>query len=644
MPSPEHEDPPLRREENTSEASKRGSKQTSPVNAEPPNLFHQITADFLTFESRSRNFLKSLLPNSTTPRNDEFASDESAVSNESQNLQGFEGCLAESDGGHYHGRGTDDEDDDDDDDDSLYSDERDGEDCSSSNSSGVYNYEYRDRRLRQILGGSMTGGTVSDRDSTDGTPSAHRSRNGSVEPRQSASGRQRTRSSGSRAGGGVAQPHSTNSGPLTQEQIPWDLREQLSKLDVRLSAEKDRFSSMDVSRRCAVLRVAKGSLQRAYELCEKYSQLIDRFALQMITVGDVQQVLSRNCFVYIGGDPKLCKDGRSAVLWICASRLPPIPKEDKKTFQKQEYCTALLRALLFLLETHRFGGATAKHSLNKRNRGRSVNSNQSDPATTTNGRASATTPREKSEERQGGETPQIKPPPVARSKGLIDPPSVVVLVDVSNTESARLSALVQVLSSAADLFRSSYPIKIRSVVISPRDSTQFGMQGEGQTSQHHEDPEATPLGPQSAAVAPPTQSSPETTTKKPFAFVSSLFGNKKLLPSSRASQSSVDQAKSGPKQKENSSESTTNTSSTSNNNNNSNNVGSRLWLNVMVSTWKLRFLPPTVRARTMIADFSTVVDAVRLTRLLLTSTRQLDQPQHQGTPEVAVAVPTGRNP
>ena len=233
---------------------------------------------------------------------------------------------------HYHGRGSgsDNDDDLDDDDSSLYSDERDGEDC-SSNSSGMYNYEYRDRRLRQILAGSLGGS--SDRDSTDGTPSARQSRNGSVEPRQSNNSRPRTRSSGSR--GAPGPQTSTNSGPLSIEQIPWDLREQLTKLDVRLNAEKDRFVSMDVSRRCAVLRVAKGSLQRAYELCEKYSQLIDRFALQMISVRDVEQVLSRNCFMYIGGDPKLCKDGRSAFYGFARPGFHRFLKMTRKHFRSK---------------------------------------------------------------------------------------------------------------------------------------------------------------------------------------------------------------------------------------------------------------------------------------------------------------------
>lgn len=561
------------------------SKQTSPVNQQQEpgsNLLHQITADFLTYESRTRTFLKSLLPTST-PRSGDLASDASsgAVSNESQNLRGFEGLLAESDGGHYRGGGSSD---DDYDDDSLYSDdEPDGEDC-SSNSSGVYNTEYRDRRLRQILaGGSSAGG--SDRESTDGTPSVHRSRNNSVEPqrRESSGNRPRTRSSGSR------NDPQMNSGPLCHEQVPWDLREQLIKLDARLRSEKDRFSALDQSRRCAVLRVAKGSLERAYSLSEKYSQLIDRFALQMISHTDVDKILSRNCFMYLAADPKLCKDGRSAVLWIAASRLPPMPeKDDKKTFQRQELCMDLLRALLFLLETNRFGGAAAK----RRGRGRSVNSNNaSDPA------SPLSVPlTESHQQQQGGEAPQRQPAAARKAGGTFqEPPPVVVLVDVSHADTPRLSSLAQVLSVAADLFRDSYPMKIRAVVINATDSTQFAQPEErGAPAATFQDPSGASTLPLEKKPLPETGAASERDrrgepTKKPFSFVTSLF-------------------------KKNNNN---NTAGTSNNTT----VTSRMWLSVTVSTWKLRFLSPTLRARTSIADFKTVVDPVRLARLLLTSTQ-----------------------
>ena len=246
-----------------------------------------------------------------------------------------------------------------------------------------------------------------------------------------------------------------------------------------------------------------------------------------------------------------------------------------------------------------------------------MNSNQSDPSTPGVARAASSTPRESDD--LGGETPQIKSTPNSSSrKPLVDPPPVVVLVDVSHTESAKLSALVQVLSTATDLFRSSYPMKIRSVVISAQDSTQFTSAGE---PEHHEDPQSAGGPPEPTTAANPqlVETKKPEPPKKPFAFVASLFNNKKAIPS-RASQLSAD----------NSAPTASGGGTTNSNNNNNNNVGSRMWLSVMISTWKLRFLPPTVRARTTIANFNTVVDSVRLTRLLLTSTRS--QPQQVSPP------------
>lgn len=575
------------------------SPAIAPSEGENASLFKQLSADFAEYEAKTAHFFKNLLstkrhgggatgalehspsplrgdplmagrprPVTTTLDHDHDDDDDSggsdSLSDDSQNLKGFESVVE------------------DDDDDTT------GE-CSSSNSE-VFR-SYRQRRMQMIMANHQ--GDSSAAFSSEGesgvrgrgrsvTPTDGKTTRGSRTRALSAATHRSTRSATSEGGSLV--------GARDVSRIE-SLRTAVQSAAIQQRAASPPHSSvpplhtcaegLDRKRLAAVLHVSKHDEQRAVRLALRYATLIDRLGLEHVQASDFDLLASRRAVVVLdshvtvdGGKPRpICKD-LSNLIWIEARRLPPQPPT-KDERSRRDYATNVIRFLLFLLERRRFSSSKSASSAAL------CDGNTATPKAADSSPPSGEVRDEDTQYLPESPLPASQPQPNTTNKPAITGASrkrpharrsgrqsgtldrgerFTCVIDVDGCESSTLSALVPLLSEGEELLCASYPLRISRVIV-----------------YHGGPPVAPALEQRETRVDSTAIAVHQSNAKKgPLQMISSLFGPKKV-------------------EKQHSSTTTSPPKPSSS-------LASKLWLSVMVSTWKLRFLQPTVRQRTLVSE------------------------------------------
>lgn len=549
------------------------------------NILQQLTTDLQQYEQKTRSFLKSILQSNRQPqdltqandtdtsllssrnhrrrrhraRDDEDEDDEvrtldnsSTLSNESQNLKGFESQVDDDeqleeedlDGDEVRrkdGHGSD-----------IYSDDDeglDGEECSSSGSQSDAFKAYRSKRMAMIMGsGGYSSAAVGSSDGEGIVP--HRS--------NSAGGLRKRNSSISRS----SEPGAPNLRQSQDPSVPWDLRDKVVMLEKALRDAKlnhsgsptsapssaspspkkhstsTHFDFLDRARLTAVLRVAKGDFDRAVALASRYSTLRDILGLALTCPEDVADWLKCGA-VHVtlagGREPNITRD-KTSLLYIVAKSLPSVPTTERA---RKEYTVQLVRCILYLIEKERF---SLKPSVGSPSKGELSAATVPEAAAIPAGVKGAKKVKGTQQRTVAGDGRCAE--------------TLTVVFDVSDCESSRLSALASIFGQCDELLSQHYPMQIsRLIAYLPGKAQQ---------------PPATVVDGKDSAK------------KGPVAMFKSLFKSNK---DKRPKQTTTG----GPSDDEPVAEKAPS-------------LATKLWLSVMVSTWKLRFLHPTVRSRTVVLD------------------------------------------
>lgn len=546
-------------------------------------LLRQLAADVAEYEARTTTFFKSLLSKGkkqTTLSGEGFADDcdggsnatepsEGSASNDSQNLHGFESAMEDS----FH-------------------DDDDGEECSSSNSE-VFR-SYRTKRMQMILSntsGAAGSGWDSTALSSDGegmVPSrgrasdAHSRSSLAVRP----SSRQRNTSLPSKKG--AQSPSFVSSVASIEVARLKELEEALTKRlpsgssspGAVVQQSSTHVECLDRQRLSAVLRVAKDDRTRAVSLATKYSALLDRLGLAQATPSDIQTIVALGALHVVcsrGNTPTLSvtKD-HSNLVFIEVRKLPHMPSAESS---RKEYGVSLIRCLLYLLESTRFSAQTEVTA-------GTGQSKVEAPAESIPADQQAVERKQTTSPQQETTAPQIKK--VKRvgqrhtTRDFVEAADAFTfLLDVTQCESSQLSALSAVLAQGEELLCAAYPMRIVKIVVYAGNKSVR--------------PDDLPVPRESSANAMVTTSTRQKPLKNPMSVISSFFQKKSITPAEDGTSSTAGGAPHSTKQS----------------------FATKLWLSVMLSTWKLRYLRPTVRSRTVMVDsLDGVVNASSLTAFL----------------------------
>lgn len=639
----------------TSPVSQRDGDLTNGTSGHASSgMLHQLASDLQVYEAKTTRFLKSLFPSRTrretvgtesaTPldddsirtQQDEEQTDEDLMSDDSQNLRGFESTIEG---------------------DQVVNSEDDGEAASSASSSAVFR-AYTDKRLAMILNPKAGVTTASSGAITDGgsvLPSSDgegvaRARSRSVDSKQhhpqqrsskgSLKGVRRSTSVSGVGGSSVAAreyqritelesalqqaagqtPPQASSGGSPQVKEPHGTAAPNS---IAASDHQGlHYASLDRGRLAAVLRIAKDDTQRAIKLAHNYSQLLDRLGLREACIDDMDE-FARCGAIKIFLPARATVDARSGTCWVPAQmksivfpsktitrdgsrlctidvrRLPKVPTSGGPAAKKQ-YAAGLMRFLLYILEDLRFhmtggaprcsleGGETATalavpmdtplpttiHRYPSEQQSPTATSTAAPTQTTTTSTDSLALmpPTKKTKTKRMLGGNGTRRNISSSSSKVNGDDAFTFLVDVGGCDSGALGALATVLSEGEELLCQAYPLSIVRIVVH---------QGLLAQSSEQDGTEA--------------RSTPGLTKKQGgpvMSVLSSLFKPKATKGASSAGPGEVG-------------------TSTSASDSTPHGVGaparpasfaSKLWLSVSFSTWKLRFLHHTVRSRTLLAD------------------------------------------
>jgi hypothetical protein len=212
------------------------------------------------------------------------------------------------------------------------------------------------------------------------------------------------------------------------------------------SAPSDHYLPLERHRILTVLCCTKGDVEKGRRVCIRYSELLDRLGLHTISAVDVEPVLSRKCLLLL--EKTLAKDN-SSILIIRGSRVPPLGSTEH---DRKENAIQLIRAALFLIESRRYGGASATETP-QRHRDRSLLTPKSEGRTRTSF-GSRRSMREQDRREKDRFT---------------------ILVDIGFMGTSDIQSLASVvLKHCKELLEGSYPIRICNICLfqsqtDPRD-------------------------------------------------------------------------------------------------------------------------------------------------------------------------------